>query len=473
MYIFKNAFINIVRTKGRNILIGLIIMAISISACIGLSIRQAAETAREESLDNLNITAKISIDRTSLMKNSGGTVDKSAMMSAMGSISALTLSDMEVYAGAPSVQGFYYTSSASFNGSGDIEAIASTTSSQTTAMGGKGFDRGTMGTQGDFTVTGYSSYDAMENFTTGTASITQGELFDETADSAECIISEELATYNGIAPGSTIVLTNPDDETETFTLTVTGTYTDSQTSTTSYVDPANHIYMNANGLKTMTSASSVKVQDAGTYVFSSIEDYNSFEPQARDLGLNDSYTVSSSDVSSYEQSLAPLNNLSTMAGYFLVVVISIGALVLVVLNIFSVRERKYEVGVLTAIGMKKSKVALQFIAEILIVAVIAVGAGGAIGAASSVPVTNSLLASQVEEQQETAAENMNSMAGGRGNKLMTATPAEYISSVSSAVNVTVLVQLMGIFLMLTVVSSAASTVFIMRYEPLKILSNRD
>ena len=55
----------------------------------------------------------------------------------------------------------------------------------------------------------------------------------------------------------------------------------------------------------------------------------------------------------------PLKNLSTFATYFLIVVLIIGAVILIVLNIFNIRERKYEVGVMTAIGMKKGKVAAK------------------------------------------------------------------------------------------------------------------
>lgn len=46
MYILKNALKCIGRAKGRNILIGIIALVIAISACIGLSIRQAAENAK-------------------------------------------------------------------------------------------------------------------------------------------------------------------------------------------------------------------------------------------------------------------------------------------------------------------------------------------------------------------------------------------------------------------------------------------
>lgn len=39
MYIFKNAFRCISRAKGRNILIGLVVLLLSVSSCIGLSIK--------------------------------------------------------------------------------------------------------------------------------------------------------------------------------------------------------------------------------------------------------------------------------------------------------------------------------------------------------------------------------------------------------------------------------------------------
>ena len=69
MYIVKNALRCISRAKGRNILIGIISLVIAVSACLGLSIRQAAESAKETTLEELNITATISYDRSSMMNN--------------------------------------------------------------------------------------------------------------------------------------------------------------------------------------------------------------------------------------------------------------------------------------------------------------------------------------------------------------------------------------------------------------------
>ena len=72
MYIVKNALRCIGRSKGRNILIGIIALVIAISACIGLSIRQAAESAKASALEGMSVTATIQYNRASAMGNMGG-----------------------------------------------------------------------------------------------------------------------------------------------------------------------------------------------------------------------------------------------------------------------------------------------------------------------------------------------------------------------------------------------------------------
>ena len=62
----------------------------------------------------------------------------------------------------------------------------------------------------------------------------------------------------------------------------------------------------------------------------------------------------------HEYSLVPLNNLSKFALTLLIVVLAVGGVVLVAITLLNVRERKYEIGVLTAIGVNKVKVAAQF-----------------------------------------------------------------------------------------------------------------
>ena len=67
------------------------------------------------------------------------------------------------------------------------------------------------------------------------------------------------------------------------------------------------------------------------------------------------------------------------------------------------------------------------------------------------------------------------MGGGMGDFFgsMVSGANDYITEVNSAMNLTVVLQMIGVGLLLTLVASAASVLFIMRYDPLKILANRD
>jgi len=530
MYIIKNAFRCIGRAKGRNILLGVIALVLAVACCIGLSIRQAAAKARTATVGSMTVTATISFDRQSMMGNmtppsgdfSGGEMpsfDRDSFRDMMGEASGLTLEEYKTYAQADSVQDFYYTTTTYYNGNDSFQPVTTEeeeeedTSSQNPQFGGMDFMGGKGGfsmDMGDFTVIGYSSDSAMTELADGTMSITSGAVFDEGTEEYTCIISEELALYNSLSVGDTVTLVSTQDETVTYTLTVCGIYTSSTSNEFSMSrfgasqDPANRIYMSANAVQKLLDAEEQTGTLSATYVFADPDGYYAFETQVREMGLDESYTVSSQDVTAFENSLTPLNTLSTMAGWFLVVILAIGGVILVVMNIFSVRERKYEIGVLTAMGMKKHKVALQFLSEILVVTMIAIMLGTAIGSVCAVPVSQQLLANQVESQnsqQDQIEQNFgrpDNFGGGRGgmggdfsgggfgggmpqmpqmdfssmDKAMDSAKS-YVTEIDAAVDLTVVLQMMGIGLGLTLLGGAASVLFVMRYDPLKILANRD
>lgn len=516
MYIFKNALKSIGRSKGRNILTGLIVLVISFSACISLSIRSASDNASEEAIADLTITAQISVDREKMMENGE---DRESRKEALSGIQDLSLEELETYAEADSVSDFYYTESASFNG-GSLEPMETDWSSQELETDGNSQTEGTgkpeekndqmSRNQGDFTVTGYSSDAAMADFVEGSSSITEGEMFAEGSGDLTCVINSELAAYNDLEVGDTIMLTDPEESTRTYTLTVCGIY-EKETEGDSVsgmmgasmpgADSANQIYVSTSTLETMLSQYDENTNEetdqgihtmlTGTYVFASVDQYKKFEDEVRQMGLSDDYTVSSPDLASYEQSLEPLKNLSRYAGYFLLVIFGIGAVILIVVHVFVIRERKYEIGVLAAIGMKKWKICLQFLTESFCITLVALLIGAAAGAISSVPVTNALLAGQSVSAQQTQQRFGREMGGQPSGKPETDLPentdasaeknedvptqpgADYISSISSAADLQVFAEMIGIGIVLTLISGCAALTFIMRYDPLRILNSRD
>lgn len=559
MFIIKNALRSITRSLGRNILLGIIVLVIAVSACIGLSIKQASETAKQTALNEINVTATISFDRMSAMKeisnsesgNEGG-FDKSQFSKMMSETESLTLEEYQKYAEAESVSDFYYTVTTYVNGSDEFTAVSDSSSDDIganqegeddltkgskTRPGNMG-DMTFSGVSGDFTIVGYSCDAAMTDFINETSSIVEGAMFEEGTEKNYCVISDELARYNMLSVGDLIVVQNTGDETETFTLTISGTFVSNENNDMSMnkfgssQDPANKILMSAAAVNKIVSSATTEMSStiSATYCFESIDDYNKFDSEARALGLDDSYTISSNDIASYEASITPLTSLDGIAKWFLIIILSVGAVVLIVLNIFNVRDRKYEVGVLTAMGMKKWKVAAQFMCEILVVTMVAVIIGTGIGAATSLPVANALLKTQTQSQTEQKADidtsfgresNFDFQRGGRsmpggnaadgtsdgiggaadgtsdgfsggrigGNEgggknifdiggvnafenVKTAA-TNYITKVDSAMNLTVVWQMLLVGIALTIISGLASLLFIMRYDPLKILANRD
>lgn len=308
MYIFKNAIRNITRSLGRNILIGIIALAIAISSCVALSIKQAAKTAQENRLVNPSITANIGVDMGKIRTEAGDNRD--SLRELMKNNGELSLEEMQKYAKSSYVKDFIYTLQSSISGSETFEAYSETedetetsTSSNNTSLdkeipkdrAGIGFGR--MGQQGDFTILGFNSENAMTDFIDGTNKIVSGKTFAIEGTDNTCLISDTLATFNGLKIGDIITLTNPNQTTETYTLTIIGTYTTTKSTDNSRMrfstsqDPLNYIYTSYNTLKNITDTSATKAtvstddngnetttslrsSVSGTYAFS---DTNSFE----------------------------------------------------------------------------------------------------------------------------------------------------------------------------------------------------
>lgn len=473
MYIFKNAIRNVFRSKGRSILIGIILFVLMFSACIGLSIHQASITSQNASLELTNITGQISQNRMNMMKDFEPG-NKEDMKEKMDSIESLSLDELQKYADSDYVSKFYYSASLSLQASDSFSLMEN----QQQGPGPMGQENSS-----SITVTGYENDEAMTDFTDGTSTITEGNMFDEQTEENQCIIPEDLATYNGVSVGDTITLKVDDSTTVNFV--VTGFYSSTSSNP---MNASNTIYTSYNVVNNLSETYDLDLNVNGTYVFNTVKDFNKFKKECTKKGLSDSYTVTSSDLQSYQQSIVPLQNLSKFATYFLIVVFVIGAIVLVVLNIFSIRERKQEIGILCALGMNKTKIALQFFSETLFIALFAFIVGSGFGAVTSVPITNTLLESQISStdsmnetkkqnfsRQETPPNNDSSQQPktDESNNQPQEKGLEKVTTVSEAMNFNVLLEVGAIAFVLVIISNCAALLCVMRYDPSSILSNRD
>ena len=516
MYIVKNALKNISRAKGRNILIGIIVFAIVVSSCVALSIRKSASDRIDEAKANIKISATIGYDIEKAIsaqqgsQGSGGPGGQRTMIRA----EQLAISDFIKYSESKYVSGFAYTLSASVSKTEGLEPYTDADEEENSTeqpegnqmRPGGGVMISRMGETGDFSVSGYSMASTMKGEIN---SVSDGVIFTEGSAEAECLISELLAANNGLKVGDSISVANPNKTEETYSLKIIGivkqneSEENSMPSFFSAMDPTNKIYMSAEALEKMIESSKtnattttdeqgrestteLRTNHSATYYFSNEEDYNAFSSAVYDMGLSADYKVSSSDIEGYKESIKPLEGLSKIAMVFLLVILIVGGVILVVINIFNIRERKYDVGVLTAIGMKKGKVAIQFICELFVITLAATVIGTAAGAAASVPVASELLKSQVSavesdtQTQEGPVQGGPATPGGRGQRIgggnifqqMGNGTVDYIEDIKASTDLSVLVYIVLIGFGLTLTASSAAIVFVLRYEPLKILSNR-
>lgn len=149
MYILKNSLISIIRNKGRNILIGIIILVIACSSTVTLAIRNTANKLVKNYEESHDIIATISFDRKGMAeKFKGGEDARKENIEAFNNIESLTIDDIKNYGDSEFLKGFYYTYTTSLNSDSitkatdsfeyEVEDRQTTTSSSSTTTGGNG-----------------------------------------------------------------------------------------------------------------------------------------------------------------------------------------------------------------------------------------------------------------------------------------------------------------------------------------------
>ena len=493
MFIFKNAWISITRNKGRNILIGIIVLVTFCASTIALAISNTASNLISSYENAYSKEATISFDRSSMMKDRDIT-NKEGMESAkeaFSNISSYSINDVISYADSEYVNSYYYTYKIGLNGE-NIEKTSTDFSFDKRKGGNKevednmpeGITKG--GSSTDFILMGYSSVDSMSEFITGTYTMSEitDNAWDVIFDGKYVFINEELASLNSIKLNDVIKLN--DGNGNVYEFTVLGIYTENSTSaqvpTDMFSSSSNTIITNADVLVDITSNNeNVNGTVTPVFILNSYDYADAFESELYTKGLSDSFVVETNEEEA-SAAVESIYNVKSFVSIFLAVTLIIGGVVLFVINMINIRERKYEIGVLRTIGISKVKLTMQFIVELCIVTMIALVIGATIGAIASKPVSNMLLANEINSSKEATEQISNNfgkpngdiMGQGEKNRLQGKgiVSVQAYESIDAVVDFKVLFELFGISLSLVLVSSIASMISIQRFSPLTILKER-
>ena len=337
MYILKNAITSIKRNKGRNLLIGLIIMVIAIAVTVTLAINNTATSLIKAYKDKYQVEASITVNRENMMKDfnpNDRENSKSDMKDKFNLASSLTETDIKNYADSKYVKSYYYTSSVKVN-SNDLEK-AEMSSNNDMPERKKDEDDSS-----SFEIKGYSSYDAMNEFISGSYKITDGEIFTDFT-SNNCLINSELATINNLKVGDTISFT--DDNSNTYQLVISAIFEEASSDNKSmFSSSANTIITSSSFINKMsTTNNELKISVNPTFILTSKDVVDKFSSELTSKGLDENLMVTT-NLESIDESVSTISNVKTFAVTFLVITLIIGAAVLLIINMINIRERKYEI----------------------------------------------------------------------------------------------------------------------------------
>ncbi|HEY5590389.1 MAG TPA: FtsX-like permease family protein [Paludibacter sp.] len=298
----------------------------------------------------------------------------------------------------------------------------------------------------------------------------------------ECIVSEQFAKLNNLSVGDTIVVKSYyKNKPMPQTLKISGIYSDN-TMTEGNIPSMykmipsaasnrnNEILVSFDTAMAMELASEPNIFTVNaTYYLKDPGMLKDFQNELTKKGLPDIYKVTT-DEAGYNKVVGPVEGLTKITNTFLIAVLLLGSVILILLSTLAIRERKYEIGVLRAMGMKKGKVALGLLSEMIVITALCAILGLGVGSVVSQPVANSMLSNQIE-----LAENNQSSGGA-----LVATPIggntneqKPLSELEVNLNINAVIQIILISLALAGLSSIVGILYITKYEPMKILSERN
>lgn len=306
------------------------------------------------------------------------------------------------------------------------------------------------------------------------------ELTDEStafggSDTSVVIISESLAFQNRLIIGDTISLVNQEGLNES-DFTIIGFFNSEDaldTSGRNIVD--NEVFIPLN------DALYINGQDYTSDFTITTVKYYLDDPLNIDLFIEES-TLIHEEISSgsltfndvnYDAITAPLQSVASFSDVILIVVVIAAVVILTLLIVNTLKERKYEIGVLLSLGEDKLKISLQYLIELLLIASLAF----TLAIATSNTVSGYLGDMLIEnEVSDASTETTDSPRGGGGGGMLTVTPlgdVDYIDEIDVSVTLNDFLTTIALGSLIIILSSAIPSLYITRFQPKKILSSRN
>lgn len=423
MYIMKNAIKNFGRNKGRSFMVLMIALLTLTSVTLSFSVKTISDFAITRYQNSFYVDATIDYDWEKLeqdfppkiTENKDGSITEKSSFE----LPEISFEDYLRYADSQYVKGVKYQVSCGFacdtltsvpdnthegeewfslEGMSLDEIMAQFDVSTKAEL----FESGIISNEAELqkildskrdlagTLIGYTDLSIVDDFADNANKLESGR-FPEKDN--ECIISSKYAEHNNLNIGDIISISGQSkSDTETVPLTITGIYAAhrAEASAETLGEVYGHVYTTFNTVK--NSGFHYIWVGKAIYQLGSPEDAKLLEKELHENGLSEYRILSySNSGNEYTKNTEPLKNISHIAEILMLAASIIGAAILLLVSFFNIRERKYEIGVLRAMGMKKTGIARGMVYETLMIMLISFTLSTILGLVFTKPIAAALL----------------------------------------------------------------------------------
>ncbi|ASN59232.1 ABC transporter permease [Latilactobacillus curvatus] len=419
MNFIKRAWQNVIFKKGRSFLLIIVMTVIMIFIMAGLLIRNAAITTVNNTKQQVGASVTLSANRDQAFKKMRASASSDAPSTATRpklTMPSVKLKDVTAISKLSGLANYNVSVTTSANAS-SIEAITTSSSSSNSGGmmgGGPGGNAESSTSTGDLQITGVLNTATLSDFKDNTSKITKGRALNSSdKNTNNVVIESELAKENSLKVGDTIKIKATTTGKKAYTLNVVGIYKTSQSSAgmgPQQTDPANVIYT-AYTLANQIKGQSGKV-DSATFTLSDPTKKNSFVKAAKKIINTKKFTVTADD-STYQSLKQSMQKMASFANKIVWLVAIAGTVILALIIILMVRERRYEMGVLLSLGEKRVKIVGQLLVEMFMLLLVSLALAGISGRFAGQALSKQVMRS-VTTETTTSSQTNNMQPGGNG-----------------------------------------------------------
>lgn len=490
MNFFKRAMLSITKKKIKSLILFVVLLIIANMVLVGLSIQTATKKSTELAREKLGSDVTLKVNRQKFMEERRENKDLS-----LSNEPHLTKDIADTLKDNEHVVSYNYISSA-FGLAKNFENIknedeSNSTTSQEEEKPRNRFKMGdsNVTTMPDISFSGTIATNLLSDFKDGDSKLIEGRGVTKDDEGKNiAVIEKNLAKENSLKIGSKIQVSSVDENT-TLELEVVGIYEANEDSNSNdnrkmnFLNPYNKIYIPydmASKIST-TDGSGNKNITSAVYFMDNPSNIESFKEYAKSKKIDlNTYTLDANDLL-YKQMVGPIENVGSFSKTIVATVSIAGALILVLIIALSLKDRKYEIGVLLSIGESKSKVISQLVIEVLLVACLAFATSAFTGNLAANKIGDSLLQKEIKVSESSLTQNrtnfgehgpMEQGGSGRINKKKIKN-SDVVKNIDVSVTLRDLQKLAAIGLLIVIASAAIPTISVLRFSPKTILSKRE